>query len=72
MPEDCYFYIDYTVPIQERSMSVICVQCHDEHMPDTGMFWAGSNEGYGPYDYRCNKCEKLIHEHKEHDKDDEY
>lgn len=65
MSEDCYFFIDPSVPQEQQKMSVLCVECHNEHMPDTGMFWAGSREGYGPFNYKCCLCGKFVHQVEE-------
>ncbi len=59
--EDCYFFVDIEQPEAERCMSVLCVECHDQHLPDTGWFHEGSKEGYGPFDYQCCKCGKYLH-----------
>ena len=64
--EDCFFFIDHTVPEEERTMSVICVPCHEKHGPDAAMFWS-CKEGYGPFDYKCCKCGKLVHSKDEYD-----
>jgi hypothetical protein len=61
MDEDCYFFVDEN----ENKMSVLCVECHDTKMPKTGMFYAGSKEGYGPFNYKCCLCGKLVHEFNE-------
>ena len=67
--EDCFFFVDYEVPEKERKMSVLCIPCHEEHMPDTGWFYEGSKDGYGPYDFKCCKCGKLVHNKKEYEED---
>jgi len=61
--EDCYFFIDPNpnIPEEERTLSILCVECHNRDAPDTGWFYEGSKEGYGPYDYQCCKCGKFIH-----------
>lgn len=58
--EDCYFWIDEKVSEEERVMNVMCVPCHD-NKPSTGWFWEGSAKGYGPYEYKCDVCGKVIH-----------
>lgn len=70
--EDCFFFIDYEVPEEERKMSVCCLECKIEHYPDTDMYFhLGSKEGYGPFDYKCCKCGKLVHSIEEHDEYEE-
>lgn len=63
MFEDCYIFIDLSkdVPEELRTFSYLCVECHDVLYPDTGWFWEGSKHGYGPWDYSCARCNKVIH-----------
>jgi len=70
MDKDCYFFVDESVPLQERKMSVLCVECHDNKMPETGMFYHGSKEGYGPFDYKCCICGQLVNDSDEYDEED--
>lgn len=65
---DCYFFTDITIPLERRGMSVLCVDCHAKEMPDSGWFYEGSKEGYGPFDFQCCKCSKFVHKAE---KDDE-
>jgi hypothetical protein len=58
---DCFLFIDIELPEEERTMSVLCVECHDEKMPDTGVFYEGSKEGYSNFDWVCCVCGKFIH-----------
>jgi len=59
--ESCYFWMDSSVPEEDRTMSVMCVPCHDTKYPDLGWFWDGENKGYGPFNIICDICGKLIH-----------
>lgn len=59
--QDCYFFVDLSIPEEDRSMSVLCLECHDQKMPDTGWFYEGSKEGYGPFDYQCAICGNYVH-----------
>ena len=59
MVESCYFFIDQETPIEEQRILIHCIKCHDEHFPDQGMFW---DNGYGPYEFKCNYCGKIIHQ----------
>lgn len=61
MEEDCYFWIDQSVPEEEQTMNVLCVDCH-QNSPEVGWLWEGSKKGYGPYDFICDNCKKVIHE----------
>jgi hypothetical protein len=58
--EDCFFWLDMRIPEDVRHMSVMCLSCHEEH-PELGWFWEGSIKGYGPYEYRCDTCGKVLH-----------
>lgn len=58
--ENCYFWLDARVPEDERTMSVMCVKCHDEKFPALGWLWEGSKNGYGPHDYVCDMCGHVI------------
>lgn len=59
---DCFFFIDTSIPEDEQHMSVLCVECHDAYYPkDFGWFYRGSIEGYGPFEYRCERCQKAIY-----------
>jgi|LakMenEpi03Aug12_release.lakeMendotaPanAssembly.Ray.scaffolds.fasta_scaffold17139_9 hypothetical protein len=58
---DCYLFIDMEVPEEDRVISAMCIECHDDKMPDTGAFYNGSKQGYSNYDWKCCLCGKLIH-----------
>lgn len=58
---DCYFFVDASVSEKDQKMSVLCTSCRDEKMPETGWFYKGSVEGYGPFTYKCCLCELVIH-----------
>jgi hypothetical protein len=60
--EDCYFY---TKQIDSKTFVVpMCLECGDKY-PNLGWFWEGSQRGYGPFLFKCEKCDKIIYEHKE-------
>lgn len=59
--EDCYFFTDNSIPYEERTISVLCIKCKEEKMPDTGWFWEGSKLGYGPFDFVCCVCNHIIY-----------
>jgi hypothetical protein len=61
MSENCYFWLDLEVPEAVRTMSIFCIQCHDEKYRNVGWLWEGSKKGYGPFDYKCTICGKMIH-----------
>lgn len=58
---DCFLFIDVEVPEEQRTISVLCVECHNEKMPNNGVFYQGSTEGYSDYDWTCCLCGKCIH-----------
>jgi len=66
---DCFLFVDLETPEEERTMSVTCVECHEEKIPDTGFFYEGSKEGYSDYDWVCCFCGKIIHKSSEEEKD---
>ena len=61
MKEDCYFWIDQSLPEEKQIMNVLCIECHDTKHPELGWFWKGSEKGYGPFDFICEICGKTIH-----------
>jgi hypothetical protein len=60
-PKSCYFWVDCRE--DEQYMAVMCEKCHDEKMPNVGWKWHGSR-GFGPYDYVCEVCNRVIHQHE--------
>jgi hypothetical protein len=56
---DCYLFIAIDIPEEERTMSVLCVECHEKMQQ--GIFYRGSKEGYSNYDWQCCVCNKYIH-----------
>ena len=58
--EDCYIWMDETIPEDQRTMNILCEQCHVKY-PGLGWFWEGSRLGYGPFDFICNKCGHVVH-----------
>lgn len=66
---DCYFFIDISVPEKERAVSVLCTSCHDKYMSDTGWFYQGSVNGYGPFTYKCKMCNTIICDNSEGEDD---
>jgi hypothetical protein len=61
MAEDCYFFIDSSIPYEERKIDVYCIKCKEKKLPDNGWFWEGSKLGYGPFEFKCCCCEHIIY-----------
>lgn len=57
--KDCYFYT--TRRGGESFVAPLCLGCHGRS-PGLGWFWPGSSRGYGPFEFRCEKCGTLIYE----------
>jgi len=60
--QNCYFYVDNTLPEEEQKISVMCLKCHDEKYPKVGWFWNAQEKGYGPFKYICSKCQNTIYQ----------
>lgn len=61
--EDCYIWIDESVPEDEQRMNICCEKCHLQY-PKLGWFWEGSKLGYGPFEFICNKCGHIVYDPK--------
>jgi hypothetical protein len=71
---ECFFFIDLNVPEEERSVESLCMECHEEHLPDTGWYWNDDENGgmgFGPWKYHCKLCQKLIHDGEPNEEQDE-
>lgn len=65
---DCYFFVDMDMEVvseDDRVIRCLCEECHNTHYPDAGWFYAGSEQGYGPFNYLCHSCKKVLHSHQE-------
>lgn len=58
--EDCYFYMDESLPEEQRTMNAMCVKCHKNE--NKGWLWEGSKRGYGPYEITCDICGYIIYQ----------
>lgn len=57
--EDCIFLVDE----EKDSITTCCMQCYQDKLQNNGgMFWNGSTRGYGPWEIKCNYCNKIINE----------
>jgi len=63
---NCYFFVDHSLPEEEQAISVMCLKCHDEKYPKLGWFWNAKEKGYGPFKYVCKKCNQLIYQSPKH------
>jgi hypothetical protein len=72
--QDCYFLEDPDpdVPEEKRHMIVLCMSCREKHFPDQGWFYQGSKDGYGPFDFICDRCGEVIHKHEEDESEEDY
>lgn len=68
--QDCYLWIDESVPEDERTMNVLCMEC-SKKFPGLGWFWEGSRLGYGPFEFTCNKCGHIVHHAPKHQNSNE-
>ncbi len=62
MLENCYFYT--TKKDNDTYVVALCMECRKNNK-ELGWFWEGSVKGYGPFVFKCEKCEKLIYEPEE-------
>lgn len=58
--QDCYFYVDSSLPENQREINVLCVECYKKNSINAWL-WEGSRMGYGPYDFICKNCGHEIH-----------
>jgi len=58
--ENCYFFIAEDVPENERVVRSRCVSCY--RTTPEGYFWEGSRLGYGPFEFKCHDCGRIIFE----------
>jgi hypothetical protein len=64
--EDCYFFVDETIPEDIRPISALCLSCYEKRK--LGWFWEGSKRGYYIYDINCSECGKEIYKiERKHD-----
>jgi hypothetical protein len=64
-PEDCVFVVNE----DKESLVTYCLTCYQEKLKNTGgMFWSGSQRGYGPWKINCDFCNKIINEGSDADK----
>ena len=57
--EDCFFYIKGEDP--DAIIECLCVDCRESKFPELGWFWSGSEKGYGPFEFICESCDKVIY-----------
>jgi len=65
--EDCYWYVDRTVPEDKQTIQVMCTDCYKKEnfeeyaLHERPWFWNGSKLGYGDYDLNCSLCGHVIY-----------
>jgi hypothetical protein len=60
MSENCYFWLDASLPQEQQIFNVMCEKCHEKN-PNVGWFWEGSEKGYGPFDFVCKTCGHVVY-----------
>lgn len=66
--EDCYFYFDKDIPLEDDTLKIMCIKCHEKNESTKGWFWQGSVKGYGPFDFKCHTCGYFVHKHNKEKK----
>jgi len=77
MAEDCFFFIysEEGMSEEDEEIRTMCIECRTKSYPNVGWFWRGSIDGYGPWEYKCHHCDKIIYSHEndiENDLENEY
>ena len=57
--EDCFFYIKGSG--EDAFIECLCVDCRESKFSELGWFWEGTQKGYGPFEFICENCNKVIH-----------
>jgi hypothetical protein len=60
MRNDCYFYIDTSLPENEQKVAGVCTDCQRIKKFEPVWYWSGKR-GYGDYDLCCSICKKPIY-----------
>lgn len=69
---NCYMQPDPNpvVKEEERTMVFYCEECRNAKHPGA-WFYEGSRYGYGPFDFMCEECGKVLHQHVEEEEEEE-
>ena len=62
--QSCYFYVEGDTE-DNKKICAMCIECRKTKYKDWGWFYDGEGKGYGPFEYRCAKCDKVIYRHPE-------
>lgn len=54
----CYFYIDYTNAKEAKDGKVFALCLEHGKEQKNAWYW---DKGYGPFEIKCQKCNKIIH-----------
>lgn len=61
---DCYFFVDGDGSDGDRRIRPMHVGCRDDR---PSWFYKGSEEGYGPFLYRCAVCGEDIYDNRKNE-----
>jgi hypothetical protein len=57
---DCFFIVDTGNSEENPKIQTFCVSCFEKDPQKDGWFWEGSKRGYGPYLFKCCKCDTIL------------
>lgn len=65
--KDCFFIVDSTSTEEKESQKIkaICIACQAKENIQNAWFWEGSQRGYAPYLFQCDKCKEIIYKPEE-------
>ncbi len=61
--EDCYFYVNGEL----GKVRCVCTDCikGEAYQHIDPWFWPGSTSGYGPFNFICESCKRVVHAQEE-------
>ena len=66
--ENCYFYVEGDTE-EEKRMRCMCLECSKSNQV-SGWFYDAKSQGYGPFEYKCAKCARVIYKHPESERNE--